>query len=247
MNTKLVCSLRVSREKFIHETYLPSDDIFALVISGSFTFSCDGVAYSVGPMEGALFRKSVLYSRKVTEPVSMYLFRYKSDSSLFSGNKIRFSDTSRIRSTIALLERLDSGAFKNDFEYRTRIFTDIVTQHEIETGNSLESPRDSIDEALSIMSSSTHAKVSLPEISDKIRLSYTQFSRKFKQKTGMTPSEYMANLRLGKAKKLLVDSELLVREIAVTCGFENEYYFSNFFKKMTGISPKEYRNLADEG
>ena len=56
-------------------------------------------------------------------------------------------------------------------------------------------------------------------------------NRKVKEPVVMYPSEYMANLRMEKAKKLLVDSELLIREIAVTCGFENEYYFSNFFKK----------------
>ena len=96
MNSKLVCTLKVKREKFVYETYLPSDDIFALVVSGSFTFSCNGESYSVGPLEGALFRKGVLYNRKVKETVVMYLFRYKSESSLFfseSGKDFAFSAT----------------------------------------------------------------------------------------------------------------------------------------------------------
>jgi AraC-like DNA-binding protein len=44
-------------------------------------------------------------------------------------------------------------------------------------------------------------------------------------------------------KSLLSESKLLIKEISARCGFENEYYFSNRFKKHTGISPTEYRKL----
>ena len=246
METKLAVCLRLRREKFIHEIYLPSDDIFALVVEGGFNFSSGNKTYTVGPYEAALFKKGVLYTRCVTDPVTMYLFRYKSDASLFLTEKVTFLDNERIRSTVRLLEKLDEGVLADDFEYRTRIFSDIVTQYEIEKGASSSLRKDPIDKALAAMISSLHQKVYLPEISKVSGLSYTQFARRFKERTGLTPSDYMANLKLEKAKKLLSDSELLIREIAPVCGFENEYYFSNFFKKMTGISPKEYREFAQE-
>ncbi len=245
MKAKLVVGLKVYREYFYHENYLPSDDIFALVVSGRFKFCTGGVTQSVGPLEGALFRKGVLYHREVTEPLTMYLFRYKSDLPVFLSDRVVFSDVARISSTLSLLERLDTGVFKNDFEYRSRLFMDIVTQHEIENGTATSLSEDIVDKALGIMASSLHKKLYLPDLSAAVGLSYTQFSRRFKAKTGMKPSDYMAMLRLGKAKQLLSDSKLLIRDIAVHCGFENEYYFSNFFKKMTGTSPSEYRNLAD--
>ncbi len=247
MKAKLVVSLRVYRETFCHENYIPSDDIFALVVSGRFKFSAGGVTHFVGPLEGALFRKGVLYHREVTEALTMYLFRYKSDLPVFLSDKVVFKDTARISSTLALFERLDTGVFKNDFEYRIRLFMDIVTQHEIENGTKTSLPEDSLDKALAMMASGVHRKLYLPELSEAVGLSYTQFSRRFKAKTGMTPSDYMAMLRLGKAKQLLSDSKILIRDIAVHCGFENEYYFSNFFKKMTGTSPREFRSLAEGG
>ena len=40
---------------------------------------------------------------------------------------------------------------------------------------------------------------------------------------------------------LLTDTDLLIKEIAYACGFENEYYFSNFFKKHTTLSPSAFR------
>ena len=57
----------------------------------------------------------------------------------------------------------------------------------------------------------------------------------------MTPTEYVSFLRLQKAKRLLIDTDLLIKEIAAECGFSNEYYFSNFFKKRTELSPQNFR------
>lgn len=57
----------------------------------------------------------------------------------------------------------------------------------------------------------------------------------------MTPSQYAAWAKLRKARTLLAESDLSVKKIAFACGFENEYYFSNFFKKHTGLSPTAYR------
>ena len=81
-------------------------------------------------------------------------------------------------------------------------------------------------------------------LASKSGLSYVQFLRRFKAYTGLTPSDYLTSVRLQKAKMLLSNSTLLVREIAYACGFENEYYFSNFFKKHTATSPTAFRLLS---
>jgi AraC-like DNA-binding protein len=47
-----------------------------------------------------------------------------------------------------------------------------------------------------------------------------------------------------KAKELLTGSSLQIKEIANACGFENEYYFSNFFKKHIKMSPSDFRNAT---
>lgn len=83
--------------------------------------------------------------------------------------------------------------------------------------------------------------VDLAAVAQKTGLSYVQFLRRFKAFTGMTPMDYVTSLRLQRAKELLTGSTLPVKEIANVCGFENEYYFSNFFKKHTGRSPKAFR------
>ncbi|SDY92313.1 two-component system, response regulator YesN [Evansella caseinilytica] len=69
----------------------------------------------------------------------------------------------------------------------------------------------------------------------------------FKQERGINLSEYIDNCRLRKAKQLLRDSDLKVREVSALVGYHAAHSFTRFFKKMTGVTPKEYReNLQKE-
>jgi AraC-like DNA-binding protein len=68
------------------------------------------------------------------------------------------------------------------------------------------------------------------------------YSRMFHARTGMRFMEYLNSLRVSKAKMLLYESDLSVKEIAGTVGFNDEKYFMRVFKAMEGISPARYRN-----
>ena len=69
----------------------------------------------------------------------------------------------------------------------------------------------------------------------------TNFFKKVKQLTGMTPNDYIKSTRMTMAAELLKDSELNVSEIAYKIGIEDPYYFSKSFKSYFGISPSQYR------
>ena len=72
------------------------------------------------------------------------------------------------------------------------------------------------------------------------------FSRFFKLHTGRNLSDYIIDLRLGHACRLLVDSSDSIAEIGYHCGFNSATSFSTMFKKMYGMSPREYqRQHAD--
>lgn len=73
--------------------------------------------------------------------------------------------------------------------------------------------------------------------------------RLFKQATGQTPLEYLTELRLNYAKKIMRENRVLhysISEIAAMSGFYDSGYFSRIFKKWTGISPSEYAKQAAE-
>ncbi len=71
-------------------------------------------------------------------------------------------------------------------------------------------------------------------------LSVSRFSHIFKQSTGLTPVEYINQIRVGKAKDLLLNTDLPMSEIAERVGFSNQNYFGRVFKKYTGMAPKRY-------
>jgi AraC-like DNA-binding protein len=54
--------------------------------------------------------------------------------------------------------------------------------------------------------------------------------------------QHKENLRIAHAKKLLLENESTISEIAYTCGFVDSNYFSKRFKQITGVSPSEFRN-----
>lgn len=85
-------------------------------------------------------------------------------------------------------------------------------------------------------------KISVNSIAAALNMSYRSLARKFKSETDKTISEKLNETRLNAAAALLLQSALPLYEIAAECGYENEYYFSNTFKKYYGISPSEYRN-----
>ncbi|MCP1133950.1 response regulator [Paenibacillus polysaccharolyticus] len=66
-------------------------------------------------------------------------------------------------------------------------------------------------------------------------------SRFFKQEMGINLSEYIDDSRIRKAKELLMNQELMVREVALQVGYESAHSFTRLFKKQTGMTPQEYR------
>ena len=73
------------------------------------------------------------------------------------------------------------------------------------------------------------------------------FRRLFKRYAGVTPAEYLSDLRINYAKQLLqheYPSHMKISGVAHASGFSDPYYFARFFKKKTGYTPSEYSHLA---
>lgn len=96
------------------------------------------------------------------------------------------------------------------------------------------------DAARYISSNFTHV-FSLTQLAAKYNMSPSYFSRKFKLCTGFGYKEYLITIRILEAGKLLLNTDLSITEIAEKCGFDDSNYFGDSFKKVKGISPREYR------
>ncbi|GIP37871.1 Msm operon regulatory protein [Paenibacillus sp. J31TS4] len=74
-----------------------------------------------------------------------------------------------------------------------------------------------------------------------VGLSYRQINRLFKKETDTTVYNYVLTKKIESARMMLIDTELTVNEISYRLGYSDPHYFSNLFKKRTGVSPSAYR------
>lgn len=81
----------------------------------------------------------------------------------------------------------------------------------------------------------------LEEIAERVYLSPNYLSSLFKKKVGKTVSQYMTDVRVEQAQKMLRDRKLKLYDVAVRCGYKDANYFTKIFKKSVGITPSEYR------
>lgn len=99
-----------------------------------------------------------------------------------------------------------------------------------------------VEKAIQIINLSlSENQLSISDISDKLNISTGYLSSIFKKEMGETISKYIARKKIEEAKILLSTTNMMTYEIAYKTGFENAHYFSYAFKKIAGISPKEYR------
>lgn len=84
-------------------------------------------------------------------------------------------------------------------------------------------------------------EVHLSKLADMVGMSPAAFSRFFKQRTGKKLSDYIIDIRLGHAARMLVDTTMSVVEICYDCGFNNLSNFNRIFKRKKNCSPTEFR------
>lgn len=84
-----------------------------------------------------------------------------------------------------------------------------------------------------------HSVLSLSQVAN---MSESHFYRVFKNETGISPVSFVNNERIRKAMDLLRTSDTSVKEVYLQCGFENRSYFNRLFKKVSALSPQEFKN-----
>ncbi len=83
--------------------------------------------------------------------------------------------------------------------------------------------------------------LSIDDIAGQLFISKDYLRHLFTHYTGTPPIQALLAARIGHAKRLLADPSHSIAQVAEVCGFDNQYYFSRLFKKITGITPTEFR------
>jgi len=98
-----------------------------------------------------------------------------------------------------------------------------------------------IEKALRYIQKNYNADLSLETIAAHALVHPSHLSRTFKKETGEAVTDYINRMRIEKAKELLAFTDMLAYEVAEAVGFKDSAYFSLVFKKIAGVSPKDFK------
>jgi AraC family transcriptional regulator len=84
-------------------------------------------------------------------------------------------------------------------------------------------------------------RVALRVVAREVGMSYFHFSRAFKQSMGITPTNYIAERRIERAKKLMQETDFPISEIALRSGFSSQSHFTTCFRRLAGVTPRSFR------
>lgn len=98
-----------------------------------------------------------------------------------------------------------------------------------------------VNKARLLFRSNIDSAFSPEQAAEELQVGYSWFRKVFKSYTGISPGQYCIQLKIDKAKAMLADPSLSVKEIAYNLKFESSFYFSKLFKEKTGITPTAYR------
>lgn len=86
-----------------------------------------------------------------------------------------------------------------------------------------------------------HKNIKIEEISRIVGINQNMLRKEFKKQYNTTIVDYISELRMLKAKKMIIDSKVMIKEIAIECGYEYVQNFTRAFKKKYGVSPEKLR------
>ncbi len=99
-----------------------------------------------------------------------------------------------------------------------------------------------ITDVISLLNDSVYSTLSIDEVLEKTNYGRAYLMRIFKKETGFSIMEYFIRLKIEKAKDLLRNQELTIREISAKLQFSEPTYFTKTFKRIAGVTPSAYRN-----
>lgn len=103
-----------------------------------------------------------------------------------------------------------------------------------------------INRSIEYMRQNLSEKLSLQVLASFARMSVSHFTRVFRQETGLSPIDYLIDMRLEVACRLLLGGDLSLKQIAMDCGFSSPSHFSSSFQKKHKISPSGYLNASQQ-
>lgn len=127
-------------------------------------------------------------------------------------------------------------------------FSSFILNWESETKDRLMNIDEGIiPDALKYIESHYNENISMDEVAKNVNISYHYFSKMFKQQTGKSFTDYLTDLRIEKSMFMLEKTQKSIKDISLELGYNDSNYFCKIFKRITGLTPTEYRLENEKG
>jgi AraC-like DNA-binding protein len=157
----------------------------------------------------------------------------------------------RLKSCQQIFQNLEMEFFNKELGYRTRInhLIDELLITAVRHLSKQDNLRRDFPQTFLKLEQTLRENLSDPwtveEMAGLVGLGTTAFTEKVKAFSGFSPLNYLINIRISEAIKLLIRKDLSLTDIALETGFYSSQHFSSTFKKLTGYTPREYRKSKE--
>lgn len=135
-------------------------------------------------------------------------------------------------------------AFSKKDRFRDRELSVLLDRLLISLARRLEKNRDdgrTLTKSIGYINSKYNTKIEISFLAKMENISISRYNTVFRHITGISPVEYITNLRIAAAAELLTNTDLTVKEIGIMVGYSDPHFFSKIFKSRLGVSPRFYR------
>lgn len=181
-------------------------------------------------------RGDIVYNKVFRQPGSGVCIFFTSEHPLSDKAKLyRFCDTSAAKAFNRILHEFQS---ENPLRVKS-LFYEILS---LLDENEKPRRKGALSEVLKYINDNINAPyIDLQKTAEKFGYSPDYFRHKFRSEMGVSPQKYIASLKIESAKELLLNSSLIIEQVAFKTGFNDPNYFTRFFKKETGYTPAAFR------
>ena len=235
------CTYFKSIKRFVYNQETYEDYVAFCVKQGSFSYQIgEGKEEVAAEGEVVICPPNQPFYRRIIQPAEICMIKFRSAEPFHAfGKKIRISNLLRFNDDLC---RLESCLFCDTLDSQP-IFShycmDILYLALDGMGENSK-----ISFSKSYIEQNYYKEILIAELANQMGYSTPHLINKFKCYYGVTPKAFLSQIRILKAKELLLTTDKLSREIAYLLGFFDELYFIRFFKKYTGVTPKQFRQNA---
>ncbi|MES2827599.1 MAG: AraC family transcriptional regulator [Bacteroidota bacterium] len=228
--------------------------ILIYCIEGSGKIQLSGETFELSPNSYFIIPKNTphRYHSSNQNPWTIYWFHYMGEVAdlLYErflengkpGVKMIPYDEQRLLLFNEIYNLLEHGVSDKEMEKMNldllHFVSSLIYHKEANTGISRT---DLVGSSILYMKDNLSKKLAIDDFADQQKISVSHYSRLFKEKTGTSPINYFNQLKIQKSCQYLYFTDRSIKEICAELGFDDQYYFSRLFSKITGGSPSAYK------